>query len=161
MPPRELAWLFNHLCIIYTRTGDLEEARRAALKAFGYYREEKTAYAQVFMLIHLGLVSTLKGEFSAALQFCREAEELVERVHWTDRNLLAIVRLAIADVLYQQGDVLQVEQSLTECMESLIRGESWVDLFTRLFWLLARSRLQVSGFDAAAACPGQSRRKWQ
>ncbi|MCZ7486191.1 MULTISPECIES: LuxR C-terminal-related transcriptional regulator [Rhizobium/Agrobacterium group] len=154
LPPHatwELAWLFNHLCIIYTRTGQLEEARRAALKALGYYREEKTPYAQVFMLIHLGLVSTLKGEFSAALQFCREAEELVERVHWTDRNLLAIVRLAMADVLYQQGDVLQVEQSLTDCMEPLIRGESWVDLFTRLFWLLARSRLQVSGFDAAAA----------
>ena len=81
LPPHatwELAWLFNHLCIIYTRTGDLEEARRAALKALGYYREEKTPYAQVFMLIHLGLVSTLKGEFSAALQFCREAEELVD-----------------------------------------------------------------------------------
>lgn len=154
LPPHatwELAWLFNHLCIIYTRTGDLEEARRAALKALGYYREEKTPYAQVFMLIHLGLVSTLTGEFSAALQFCREAEELVERVHWTDRNLLAIVRLATADVLYQQGEVLHVEQTLTECVEPLIRGESWVDLFMRLFWLLARSRLQVSGFDAAAA----------
>ncbi|WP_233283426.1 helix-turn-helix transcriptional regulator [Agrobacterium tumefaciens] len=154
LPPHatwELAWLFNHLCIIYTRTGELEEARRAALKALGYYREEKTPYAQVFMLIHLGLVSTLTGEFSAALQFCREAEELVERVHWTDRNLLAIVRLATADVLYQQGEVLQVEQTLTECVEPLIRGEGWVDLFMRLFWLLARSRLQVSGFDAAAA----------
>lgn len=147
----ELAWLFNHLCIVYTRTGALEEARRAALKALGYYREEKTPYAQVFMLIHLGLVSTLMGEFSAALQFCREAEELVERVHWTDRNLLAIVRLATADVLYQQGEVLHVEQTLTECMEPLMRGECWVDLFTRLFWLLARSRLQVSGFDSAAA----------
>lgn len=125
LPPHatwELAWLFNHLCIIYTRTGDLEEARRVALRALGYYREEKTPYAQVFMLIHLGLVSTLKGEFSAALQFCREAKELVERVHWTDRNLLAIVRLATADVLYQQGEVLHVDQSLTECMEPLIRG---------------------------------------
>ncbi|MFK3777583.1 LuxR C-terminal-related transcriptional regulator [Agrobacterium sp. NPDC089420] len=154
LPPHatwELAWLYNHLCIIYTRTGDLEAARRAALKALGYYREEKTPYAQVFMLIHLGLVSTLTGEFSAALQFCREAEELVERVHWTDRNLLAIVRLAAADVLYQQGEVLHVEQTLTECVEPLIRGESWVDLFMRLFWLLARSRLQVAGFDAAAA----------
>ncbi|WP_434087949.1 LuxR C-terminal-related transcriptional regulator [Agrobacterium tumefaciens] len=154
LPPHatwELAWLFNHLCIIYTRTGELEQARRAALKALGYYREEKTPYAQVFMLIHLGLVSTLTGEFSAALQFCREAEDLVERVHWTDRNLLAIVRLATADVLYQQGAVLHVEQTLTECVEPLIRGESWVELFTRLFWLLARSRLQVSGFDAAAA----------
>lgn len=154
LPPHatwELAWLFNHLCIIYTRTGELEEARHAALKALGYYREEKTPYAQVFMLVHLGLVSILTGGFSAALQFCREAEELVEQAHWTDRNLLAIVRLARADVLYQQGEVLHVEQTLTECVEPLIRGESWVDLFTRLFWLLARSRLQVSGFDAAAA----------
>lgn len=154
LPPHatwELAWLHNHLCIVYTRTGELEDARRAALKALGYYREEKTPYAQVFMLVHLGLIGALTGEFSAALQFCREAEELVERVHWTDRNLLAIVRLASADILYQQGDLLLVEQTLSECVEPLIRGEGWVDLFTRLFWLLARSRLQVSGFDAAAA----------
>lgn len=154
LPPHatwELGWLFNHLCIIYTRTGDLEKARHSALKALGYYREEKTPYAQIFMLIHLGLISTLKGEFSAALQFCQEAEGLVERVHWTDRNLLAIVRLATADALYLQGDVTYVEQTLAESMEPLIRGESWVDLFTRLFSLLARSRFHVGGFDAAAA----------
>ena len=154
LPPHatwELAWIHNHLCILYTRSGDLEAARLSALKALGYYREERTAYAQVFMLVHLGLVGMLAGQFSAALQFCREAEDLVERSQWTDRNLMAIARLATADILYLQGEVLLVEQMLSESVEPLVRGESWVDLFTRLFWLLARSRLQVSGFDTAGA----------
>jgi LuxR family maltose regulon positive regulatory protein len=154
LPPHatwELAWIHNHLCIIYTRLGELEAARRTALRALGYYREEKAAYAQVFMLVHLGLVGSLSGEFSAALQFCREAEALVESAHWTDRNLLAIARLASADVLYHQGEVQLVEQMLSKCVEPLVRGESWVDLFTRLFSLLARSRLHVSGFDTAIA----------
>ncbi|WP_234791211.1 LuxR C-terminal-related transcriptional regulator [Agrobacterium rubi] len=154
LPPHatwELAWIHNHLCIIYTRLGDLEAARRTALKALGYYREEKAAYAQVFMLVHLGLVGSLSGEFSSALQFCREAESLVESKHWSDRNLLAITRLACADVLYHQGEVQLVETMLSECMEPMVRGESWVDLFTRLFSLLARSRLHVSGFDTAIA----------
>ncbi|WP_332302847.1 LuxR C-terminal-related transcriptional regulator [Rhizobium sp. GR12] len=152
LPPHatwELAWIHNHLCIVYTRLGELEAARRTALRALGYYREEKAAYAQVFMLVHLGLVGSLSGEFSAALQFCREAEALVESAHWTDRNLLAIARLASADVLYHQGEVHLVEQILSECVEPLVRGESWVDLFTRLFSLLARSRLRVDGFDTA------------
>jgi LuxR family maltose regulon positive regulatory protein len=154
LPPHatwELGWIHNHLCIIYTRLGELEAARRSALKALGYYREEKAAYAQVFMLVHLGLVGSLSGEFSAALQFCREAEALVESAHWTDRNLLAIARLASADVLYHQGEVHLVERILSESVEPLVRGESWVDLFTRLFSLLARSRLHVSGFDTAIA----------
>ena len=154
LPPHEtweLAWIHNHLCIVYTRLGELEAARRSALKALSYYREEKAVYAQVFMLVHLGLVGSLSGEFSAALQFCREAEALVESAHWTDRNLLAIARLASAGVLYHQGEVHLVEKMLSECVEPLVRGESWVDLFTRLFSLLARSRLHVSGFDTAIA----------
>ncbi|MBB3944587.1 LuxR family maltose regulon positive regulatory protein [Rhizobium skierniewicense] len=154
LPPHatwELAWIHNHLCIVYTRLGDIEAARRTALKALGYYREEKATYAQVFMLVHLGLVGSLAGEFSSALQFCREAEALVESKHWSDRNLLAITRLACADVLYHQGEVQLVEAMLNECMEPLVRGESWVDLYTRLFSLLSRSRLHITGFDSAVA----------
>ncbi|MDQ0455768.1 LuxR C-terminal-related transcriptional regulator [Rhizobium paknamense] len=154
LPPHatwELGWIYNTLAIIHTRIGDLEAARSCALKALGHYREEKTAYAQVFMLVHLGLIGTLRGDFSAALQFCREAEQLAESRYWRDRNLLSIARLVAADASYLQGNVQTVEKILTEVIEPLVRGESWVELFARLFRSLAKSRLHVSGFEEAMA----------
>lgn len=145
----ELGWLYNHLCVAHTRFGDLERARENALKALASYREEKTAYAQIFMLIHLGLVASLAGNFSASLQFCREAENLIQSEQWSDRSLAAICRLIMAEGLYAQGDVAQVEQIVVGAVVPLTRGEGWVELFTRLFTLLARARMRTAGIDTA------------
>ncbi|MGO7872396.1 LuxR C-terminal-related transcriptional regulator [Rhizobium leguminosarum] len=147
----ELGWIYNHLCIAYTRRGNLDLARLSALKALAYYREEKTAYAQIFMLIHLGLVNTLAGNFSAALTFCREAQDLIQSAQWTDVNLEAICRVATADVLYLQGEIALVERSLGEAVNAVVQGEGWVDIYSRMFSLLARSRLRLSGLDTAMA----------
>ncbi|WP_454854105.1 LuxR C-terminal-related transcriptional regulator [Rhizobium binxianense] len=147
----ELGWIHNHLCIAYTRRGDLDLARLSALKALAYYREEKTIYSQIFMLIHLGLVNTLAGNFSAALSFCCEARDLIQSAQWTDLNLDAICRVAMADILYLQGDMDLVDKTLGEAVTPIIRGEGWVDIYTRLFSLLARARLKLTGMDAALA----------
>ncbi len=154
LPPQstwDLGWIHNHLCIAYTRMGKLDLARRSALKGLACYREEKTVYAEVFMLVHLGLVNTLVGNFSAALSFCREAQERVRGAEWKDSNLEAICRVAAAEIYYQQGEIGLVEKSLAEAMKPIVRGEGWVEIFSRLFWNLARSRLRQSGLDLAMA----------
>lgn len=154
LPPQatwDLGWINNHLCIAYTRMGELDLARRCALKGLACYREEKTVYAEVFMLVHLGLVNTLAGNFSAALSFCREAQERARGAEWKDSNLEAICRVAAAEVHYQHGEIGLVEKNLSEAMESIVRGEGWVEIFSRLFWGLARGRLRLSGLDMAVA----------
>lgn len=145
----DLGWINNHLCIIYTRTGQLDLARRAALKGLVCYREEKGLYAEIFMLVHLGLVNHLAGNFSAALAFCREAEELGRSAQWKDSNLEAICRVAAAAIHYQQGDIGLVEKTLSEAMHPIIRGEGWVEVYSQMFFLLARARLRLSGLDMA------------
>jgi LuxR family maltose regulon positive regulatory protein len=147
----ELGWIHNHLCIAYTRRGDLDLARLSALKALNHYRDERTAYSQIFMLIHLGLVHFLSGNFAAALSFCREGQELIQSAQWTDRNLSAICEVATADILYLQGDISLVEKNLSTAVTPIVRGEGWIDIFTRLFSLLARARLRLFGIDAAMA----------
>ncbi|MDM9625219.1 LuxR C-terminal-related transcriptional regulator [Rhizobium sp. S152] len=147
----ELGWIHNHLCIAYTRRGDLDLARLSALKALNHYRDERTAYSQIFMLIHLGLVHCLSGNFAAALSFCREGQDLIQSAQWTDRNLSAICEVATADILYLQGDISLVEKSLSTAITPIIRGEGWIDIFTRLFSLLARARLRLFGIDVALA----------
>jgi LuxR family maltose regulon positive regulatory protein len=154
LPPQstwDLGWIYNHLCIAYTRMGNLELARRSALKGLACYREEKTVYAEVFMLVHLGLVNTLAGNFSAALTFCREAQERARSAEWKDSNLEAICRVAAAEIHYQHGEIGLVERNLSEAMKPIVRGEGWVEIFSRLFWNLARSRLRLSGLDLATA----------
>jgi len=145
----DLGWINNHLCIAYTRIGRLDLARRAALKGLACYREEKTVYAEIFMLVHLGLVNTLAGNFSAALAFCRDAQELVQSAQWKDSNLEAICRVAAATIYYQHGEIGFVEKTLSEAMTPIVRGEGWVEIYSRLFSLLARSRLRLSGLDMA------------
>nr|WP_309402282.1 LuxR C-terminal-related transcriptional regulator [Aminobacter niigataensis]WMD00223.1 LuxR C-terminal-related transcriptional regulator [Aminobacter niigataensis] len=145
----DLGWINNNLCITYTRLGQLDRARRAALKGLACYREEKTVYAEIFMLVHLGLVNTLAGNFSAALAFCRDAEELGQSAQWKDSNLEAICRVAAATIHYQHGEIGFVEKTLSEAMNPIVRGEGWVEIYSRLFSLLARSRLRLSGLDMA------------
>ncbi|MBS3652066.1 transcriptional regulator [Pseudaminobacter sp. 19-2017] len=154
LPPQatwDLGWINNHLCIAYTRTGRLDLAHRTALKGLACYREEKAVYAEAFMLMHLGLVNSLAGNFSAALSFCRQAQELARSAEWKDENLDAICSVAAAEIHYQRGDLRQVEESLNEAMKPIVRGEGWVEIFVRLFWNLARSRLRLSGLDLALA----------
>lgn len=147
----DLGWINNHLCVAYTRMGELDSARRCALKGLACYREEKTVYAEVFMLVHLGLVNTLAGNFSAALTFCREGLERARSAEWKDSNLEAICRVAAAEIHYQHGEIGLVEKTLSEAMEPIVRGEGWVEIFIRLFWGLARSRLRSGGLDMALA----------
>jgi LuxR family maltose regulon positive regulatory protein len=147
----ERGWLYNHLCIAYTRRGDLELARLSAVKALACYRDEGAAYSQIFMLIHLGLVNILTGSFSAALAFARDAQDLIQRTQWSDENLRAIANIPLAEVLYQQGDLALAERLLDESVAPMCNGEGWVDIYIRLFAVLARCRMRACGLDAAIA----------
>jgi LuxR family maltose regulon positive regulatory protein len=145
----ERGWLYNHLCIANTRRGTLDQARLNARRALECYRDERSAYGQIFMLLHLGLVNTLAGAFSAALDASREAQDLVQRSQWSDASLNAIVQIPMAEVMYHQGEVASAERLLTAAERPLCRGEGWVELYERLFSLLARSRMKLFGLDAA------------
>lgn len=145
----ERGWLYNHLCIAYTRSGDLEQARISALKALECYQEKQAAYAQIFMLTHLGLIHTLLGSFSASLTFSREARDMIQTTQWSDRNLFAIAQIPLAEILYCQGETADAERMLSEAVNPICRGEGWVDLYTRMFSILARARLRIIGVDAA------------
>lgn len=145
----ERGWLHNHLCIAHTRRGGLRQARIHALKALDCYREEETAYAQTFMLIHLSLVNLLSGRLAAAATYGRQAEDLIQRTQWTDANLLAIARIPMAEILYRQGHVRAAEAILVEALPVVVRGEGWVDVYTRGFATLARCRLRLNGIEAA------------
>ena len=144
-------WIYNHLCIAHTRRGNLDKARTHALRSLACYREERASYPQIFMLIHLALVTMLTGRPSAALLLAREAEELMQRTQWTDRSLLAIIRLPMSEALYQQAEVAAVSQILSEDLPYLARGEGWVDLFVRGYGTLARAQMGLMGIEAALA----------
>lgn len=147
----ERGWLYNHLCIAYVRSGAIDLARVSALKSLACYREESTPYGQIFMLIHLSLVHILAGSFSAGLAFAREAQELQQCSQWSDANLKAIVHIPLAEALYLQGDLPVAERLLDFALEPVARGEGWVEIYARLFGLLARCRLAGLGLDAALA----------
>jgi LuxR family maltose regulon positive regulatory protein len=149
-------WNYNHLCIAYQRQGDLLRARRAGLRALASYRQQKSSYAQVFILAHLGTLLIREGRVAAAVKILRTADGLVKEKHGTDENLAAIVDIASAMAAYLQGQVLEAESLLTSAMPVVSRGEGWVDPFENGFVTLALARLQLHSFEAGLAVLDQA-----
>lgn len=149
-------WIYNHLCIAYQRKGDLFLARRAGLRALASYREQKSPYAQVFMLAHLGTVLIHGGRLAAAVKVLRGADHLVQETQWTDENLAAVVHIPLAMAAYLHGDVVEAERMLTQAMPIVSRGEGWVDPFENGFTTLARARFLLQGFEAGLAVLDQA-----
>ena len=144
----ERGWIYNHLCIAYQRKGDLRAGRLTGLRALSCYREEKTPYAQIFMMGHVGAVLMETGRLSAAINLLRETERLVQETQWTDMNLMALVHIPLATALYHQGQVSEAARLLGAAMPVASRGEGWVDMFARGFCTLARARFLAEGLEA-------------
>lgn len=149
-------WNYNHLCIAYQRQGDLLRARRAGLRALASYRQQKSSYAQVFVLAHLGTILIREGRVAAAVKILRTADRLIQEKHANDENLAAIVNIASAMAAYLQGQVSEAETLLSAAMPIVSRGEGWVDPFENGFVTLALARLQLHGFEAGLAVLDQA-----
>jgi LuxR family maltose regulon positive regulatory protein len=147
----EAGWRLNHLGVIYSRQGQIDLAIKCALKGLRCYRDERSDYAAIFQLIHLTLFSTVSGNLTAASGYCREADDLIQATQWTDRNLITIAAVASSEIRYLRGEVDLAVQSLDGSVEALADGEAWVELYQRLFSVLARGRLRLHGAAAAHA----------
>lgn len=152
----ERGWMYNLLCIAYQRNGKLMLARRTGLRALACYRDQKSPYAQVFMLAHLGVILTFSGRLAAALDMLRGANRLAQETQWTDENLSALVHIPLALALYHQGAVAEAEALLAAAMPIVSRGEGWVDFFAHGFGTLARARFQLQGLEAGLAVLDQA-----
>lgn len=145
LPPRELwriAWAANHLCIGHTVLGEFEKAESEALKALTLYREEDMRYAQIFMLIHLGLIAVSKGKPLSALNFVAEGQALIDRGQRGDRHLQAILNVPAAEIHYVRGEADRACALAEEALPWLQTGEAWVDIFARAYQ--TRVRIAVS-----------------
>jgi LuxR family maltose regulon positive regulatory protein len=135
-----LGWIHNTLAIAYTRSEELDSAHSHAQRALVCYREERSIYPQIFMLIHLSFISLRANRLDAALDYGRQAEDLIRSRQWADANLLSIAQVPMASLRYLSGDVAGARQALERAMPSMAKGEGWVDFFVRGYATLSRAR---------------------
>lgn len=147
----ERGWIYNHLCIAYQRQGDIKAARLTGLRALTCYREERTPYAQIFMMGHVGTVLMAAGRLTAAVKLLQDADALVQENYGTDANLRALVHIPLATCLYHQGRCIEASAMLTAALPIVKRGEGWVDMFARGFGTFARVRFLDGGLEAGLA----------
>ncbi|MDX7952548.1 LuxR C-terminal-related transcriptional regulator [Lichenihabitans sp. Uapishka_5] len=147
----ERGWIYNHLCIAHQRSGDLRAARYTGLRALTCYREERTPYAQIFMMAHVGTVLMASGRLAAALKLLRDADTLVRDTHGSDANIAALVQIPLATCLYHQGDLAKASALLDDALPIVKRGEGWVDAFARGYATLARAKFLREGLEAGLA----------
>ncbi|AJE47046.1 LuxR C-terminal-related transcriptional regulator [Celeribacter indicus] len=148
----QLAWIYNHLAICYTRTGDLEAAQSCAARALSLYQEERSTYPQAFMLIHLGFINYSANRPEAALDHLSQARKAINARHWSDANLLAIANVPLAAIRFLQGQIPEARRMLERDMPVMARGEGWVDFYVQGYAALARARFIEDGWACAQEC---------
>lgn len=142
-------WIYNHLAIQLYRFGELRQAHQAAHSALACYREERTTYAQTFMLIHLGLTGIALGRIAMALEPAREADSLVMSRHARDDGLRAITQVPLTEALYAKNDLVGARKRLDFAIPVMAAGEGWVDIFARALETRIRIALVEEGLGAA------------
>jgi ATP/maltotriose-dependent transcriptional regulator MalT len=142
-------WIYNHLTIQLCRFGELRRAQQAAHNSLACYREEGPTYAQVFMLIHLGLIAIACGRIAMAFEPAREAESLVDAAHAKDHGLRAIAQVPLAEGLYARNDLVDARRRLDFAIPVMAAGEGWVDVYARALETRIRIALVEEGLGAA------------
>ncbi len=139
--PRSLwrtGWIANHMCAAHTARGNLAEAESEAHKALACYREISVYYGQIFMLLHLGLITLDRGKPISALEFLREADGLIERTQSGDKQVPAILQAPMAQALCATGASRRAGQLLDSALATLPSAEAWVDIYQRAYETRAR-----------------------
>lgn len=144
-----LGWIYNHLTICYTRMGELDAASATAERGLALYQEERSAYPQAFMLIHLGFVNMLANNLQTALDHLDQAFKIIHAQYWNDANLLAIANVPLAGIRYRQGRVKEAGDLMQRDVPIMEKGEGWVDFYVEAYSVLSRARMAESGLFAA------------
>ncbi len=143
-------WIYNHLTIHLCRVGDLWRAEQAAHRSLACYREERATYTQVFMLIHLALISVASGRIAMGAEPAREAERLADAAHAKEDGLRAIAQVPLAEIQYAQNDLVGARRRLDFAIPVMAAGEGWVDIYARALETRIRIALVEEGLGAAS-----------
>lgn len=144
-----LGLYYNVLMAMLVRVGKLEAARNAGQQSISCFREERHSYLEHFIHIHLADIDVIEGRLRRALRGLTAAERCLDQSglsYGNEAEVIEVIRLAVA---YERGEFAKVCDSSTRLRESLMKGDSWSELFFQLTRICVLSKYFLEGLQAA------------
>ncbi len=144
-------WLNNLLCIMQFRRGNLRQARAAADAAMAHYVDLEAVYLQVFIHLHLGLISLEEGRLNEAYACCRRAAQRAAAHFGSDAGLVGLTHLPLAEVRFERNEIGEARALVFAALADVEQYEGWVDVFARGYMTASALAYIEGGLDAALA----------
>ena len=135
-------WVNNLLCIMHTRKGNLSAARATHNAADFHYGQVGSSYGQVWMMLHLALISLLDGRLREARKAIAEAVERASRKFQNDSGLVSIVRVIEGAVLLEQNETGRAWENIFDALTATENAEGWVEIYVQGY----RSAIELAYF---------------
>ncbi|MDT2017555.1 MAG: LuxR C-terminal-related transcriptional regulator [Planktomarina sp.] len=144
-----LGLYYNVLMAMFVRVGNLEEARNAGQQSISCFREEGHSYLEHFIHIHLADIDVVEGRLRRALRGLTAAERCLSQSGLSYGNEIEVIEVIKLAVAYERGEFVKVRNSSTRLRESLLKGDSWSELFFQLTRICVLSTYFLDGLRAA------------
>ncbi|MBQ58210.1 hypothetical protein CL642_04390 [bacterium] len=144
-----LGLYYNVLMAMFVRVGNLEEARNAGQQSISCFREEGHSYLEHFIHIHLADIDVVEGRLRRALRGLTAAERCLSQSGLSYGNEIEVIEVIKLAVAYERGEFVKVRKSSTRLRESLLKGDSWSELFFQLTRICVLSTYFLDGLRAA------------
>ncbi len=144
-----LGLYYNAMMAMLVRIGNLEDARGAGQQAISCFREERHSYLEHFIHIHLADIDVIEGQLRRALRGLSAAERCLAQsgvAYGNEVEVIEVIRLAVG---YERGEFAKVSDQSVRLRESLLKGDSWSELFFQLARICILSTYFSKGLLAA------------
>jgi DNA-binding CsgD family transcriptional regulator len=144
-----LGLYYNVLMAMLVRVGKLEEAKNAGQQSISCFREEGHSYLEHFIHIHLADIDVVEGRLRRALRGLAVAKRCLVQSGLSYGNEVEVIEVIQFAVAYERGEFVKVRDSSARLRESLLKGDSWSELFFQLTRICVLSTYFVDGLKAA------------
>ena len=144
-----LGLYYNVMMAMLVRIGNLEEAKNAGQQAISCFREEGHSYLEHFIHIHLADLDVIEGRLRRAMRGLSTAKRCLANSGLSYGNEVEVIEIIELAILYERGDFKKVRENSARLRESLLKGDSWSELFLQLTRISVLSIYFTEGLQAA------------
>lgn len=121
------------LCGLNASCGQFLRARKLGIAAIGAFREAGSAYGEIYVHVHLGIVAFRRGETDAAQGYYDHALKLIRSHFRDDKAMKLIVAVLVAELRYDLNHLNRIPRKTVKCPKQLERYEAWFDIYAAAY----------------------------
>jgi len=149
--PLQEGLYYNAIMVFLVRHGRLQEARTMGQRAIAAYQSARHIYLEHFIHLHLADLAIMEGRLRDARRHLHTGAKRLaqsDRTYGNEQEIIEILQLALD---FETGNFDHIPAQAKRLRHSLVKSDSWVEVFEQLARIAVKSTYFTAGRDAALA----------